>query len=65
MLPMLRTSYSVQINNNFAKIEMEQTYWNPFDRPLEISYAVPTDPDFSISGLRVLYQEVEVVGTIE
>lgn len=61
---MLKTNYDVEINNNFAKIQMEQVYFNPFDKPLEIHYAVPTDPVFSISSLRVLYQEIEVAGTV-
>ena len=61
---MLKTNYNVNINNNFASIQMEQVYFNPFDKPLEIHYAVPTDPSFSISSLRILYQELEVVGAV-
>lgn len=43
---------------------MEQVYTNPFGKALEIHYAVPTDPAFTVTGLEVFYQEVEVVGTV-
>ena len=42
-----------------------QTYRNPFDRPLEIHYAIPVDPTFALTNLEVHYQNTVVEGLIK
>lgn len=65
MLPLQTTHYDVKIQNNFAEITSTQTYRNPFSKPLEVHYSIPTDPNFTISDLKVIYQNVIVEGVVK
>jgi hypothetical protein len=65
MLPMQSTHYDVRIQNNFAEITSTQIYRNPYAKPLEVHYSIPTDPNFVISDLKVYYQNIVVEGLVK
>ena len=64
-LPIVSNKYFVDIKNNFAEIKSIQTYRNPFERPLEIHYSIPTDPNFCITRVVAIYQDLTVEGVIK
>ena len=64
-LPILRNHYFVNIKNNFAEIKSSQTYTNPFKKPLEIHYSIPTDSSFAITRVVGVYKDVTVEGSIK
>lgn len=51
LLPIISNKYVVNIKNKFAEVKSIQVYKNPFNRPLEIHYAVPTDPTYALTKL--------------
>jgi hypothetical protein len=55
----------VSIKNKFAEIKSIQTYKNPFNKPLEIQYAVPVDPTYALTKLEVQYQNSTIEGFIK
>lgn len=65
MIPIISNKYFVNIKNNFAEIKSSQVYRNPFKKPLEIHYSVPTDPNFCISRVVAIYDNVTVEGVIK
>ncbi len=65
LLPIISNKYEISIKNKFAEIVSIQTYRNPFDRPLEIHYAIPVDPTFALTKLEVHYQNAVVEGIIK
>ena len=64
-LPILRNHYFINIKNNFAEIKSSQVYTNPFKRPLEIHYSIPTDPNFALTKLVAVYKDLTVEGVIK
>lgn len=65
LLPIISNKYVVSIKNKFAEIKSIQVYKNPFTHPLEIHYAVPTDPNFTMTKLEVKYQEITIEGYVK
>jgi hypothetical protein len=65
LLPIIFNKYQVSIKNKFAEIKSIQIYKNPFTKPLEIHYAVPTDPTFALTKLEVQYQNMIIEGLVK
>lgn len=65
MIPIISNRYFVNIKNNFAEIKSSQVYKNPFTKPLEIHYSIPTDPDFCITRVVAIYDNLTVEGAIK
>jgi len=65
MVPIISNRYFINIKNNFAEIKSSQIYKNPFKKPLEIHYSIPTDPNFCISRVTATYDKVVVEGLIK
>lgn len=65
MIPIISNQYFVNIKNNFAEIKSSQVYKNPFQKPLEIHYSIPTDPDFCLTRVVAVYDQLTVQGTIK
>jgi len=64
-IPIMKNHYGVTIRNNFAEITNTQIYQNPFQKPLEIHYSIPTDPGFCLTNLTVYYDNAVVEGVIK
>lgn len=64
-MPIISNKYFVNVKNNFAEIKSSQVYKNPFKKPLEIHYSIPTDPNFCISKVTATYDNVVVEGQIK
>ena len=65
MIPIITNKYFVNIKNNFCEVKSSQVYQNPFKKPLEIHYSVPTDPNFCITRVTAVYDNVTVEGLIK
>lgn len=55
----------VSVKNKFAEIKSIQVYKNLFSRPLEIHYAIPTDPSYALTKLQIHYQGVTIEGCVK
>ena len=44
---------NVTINNSIAEINIEQTFVNETQNPIEGCYMLPTDPDHVVSNLTI------------
>ena len=64
-MPIQATHYDATISNNFCELKSIQVYHNPFEKPLEVHYSIPTDPDFCLSRLTVFYQDLIVEGFVK
>lgn len=64
-MPVISNKYFVSIKNNFAEIKSVQVYQNPFQKPLEIHYSIPTDPNFCLTRVVGIYDSVTVEGIIK
>jgi hypothetical protein len=65
MIPIVSNKYFVNIKNNYAEIKSSQVYKNPFKKPLEIHYSIPTDPLFCITRVVAVYDNVTVEGVVK
>jgi hypothetical protein len=65
LIPILSNKYYIDIKNNFAEIKSVQTYKNPFQKPLEIHYSIPTDPNFALTRLVAIYSSITVEGLVK
>jgi hypothetical protein len=65
LLPIISNRYEISIKDKFAEIKSIQTYRNPFTKPLEIHYAVPTDASFTLTRLTAQYQGLIVEGIVK
>lgn len=65
LLPIISNKYVISVKNKFAEIRSIQVYKNPFSRPLEIHFAVPTDPTYALTKLEVKYQDVIIEGCVK
>ena len=64
-VPIVSNRYFVNIKNNFAEVKSSQVYKNPFKKPLEVHYSIPTDPDFCITRVTATYDNAEIEGIIK
>jgi hypothetical protein len=65
MVPILSNKYFVNVKNNFAEIKSVQVYKNPFQKQIEIHYSIPTDPNFCITRVVAVYDNVTVEGFVK
>jgi hypothetical protein len=65
LIPILSNKYHVDIKNNFAEIKSVQIYKNPFQKPLEIHYSIPTDPHFALTRLIAVYSTITIEGLVK
>ncbi|PNU18967.1 VWA domain-containing protein [Geothermobacter hydrogeniphilus] len=64
--PLAITSHQVEvvINNGFARTEIDQTFSNPADAPLEALYTFPLPKQASLSELSMWVAEQERIGEV-
>ena len=57
MMTLKNQHISVTINNSIASINIEQTFVNETQNPIEGCYMLPTDPDHVVSNLTIQIED--------
>ncbi len=64
-LPLRQTSLRARAKGGVARTIVRQTFVNPYDEALEVSYQLPLPVDGAVSGFRFELDGVEVVGEVD
>lgn len=64
-LPLIGASLKTDAKGGLARIVLEQTFRNPHDEPLRVTYSLPLPADGAVSGFAFRIGEERVVGRVE
>ena len=64
-LPLIGASLKTDAKGGLARIVLEQTFRNPHDEPLRVTYTLPLPADGAVSGFAFRIGEERVVGRVE
>lgn len=64
-LPLLGASLSADAKGGLVRIMLEQTFRNPHDEPLRVTYSLPLPADGAVSGFAFRIGEERVVGQVD
>jgi Ca-activated chloride channel family protein len=63
--PLQHTAVTATVGGMMAVYEVEQTFANPFDEPIEAVYVFPLGDDGAVSGYELVIGERTIVGQIQ
>src|SRR5687768_7890932 len=63
--PLKHTAVTANVSGMMAVYEVEQTFENPFDEPIEAVYVFPLGDDGAVSGYELAIGERTIVGEIQ
>lgn len=63
--PLAHTAVTAQVGGMMAVYEVEQTFENPFDEPIEAVYVFPLGEDGAVAGYELAIGERTIVGEIQ
>ncbi|HWB75512.1 MAG TPA: VIT domain-containing protein [Nannocystaceae bacterium] len=64
-LPLSATELHADACGGLARVELVQTFTNPYAEPLHVTYQVPLPADAAVSGYRFRVGEREIVGEVD
>lgn len=64
-LPLIGASLAADAKGGLVRITLEQTFRNPHDEPLKVTYSLPLPADGAVSGFAFRIGEERVVGTVD
>jgi Ca-activated chloride channel family protein len=64
-LPLRATHLRADACGGLARVVVEQTFTNPYEEPLQVSYALPLPHDGAVAGFAFRIGERRVVGEID
>ena len=64
-LPLIGASLKTDAKGGLARIVLEQTFRNPHDEPLRVTYTLPLPADGAVSGFAFRVGDERVVGRVE
>ncbi|PZR08903.1 MAG: hypothetical protein DI536_23735 [Archangium gephyra] len=64
-LPLIGASLSADAKGGLVRIMLEQTFRNPHDEPLRVTYSLPLPADGAVSGFAFRIGEERVVGQVD
>lgn len=64
-LPLRQSALRARARGGVARTVVRQTFVNPYEEPLEVSYQLPLPVDGAVSGFRFELDGVEVVGEVD
>lgn len=65
VFPLAHTSVSARISGNISRVEVRQTFVNPFDRPLEAVYKFPLPDEAAVDDMEIQIGDRVIRGTIK
>ena len=64
-LPLIGASLAADAKGGLVRITLEQTFRNPHDEPLRVTYSLPLPADGAVSGFAFRIGEERVVGQVD
>ncbi len=64
-LPLIGASLAADAKGGLVRITLEQTFSNPHDEPLRVTYSLPLPADGAVSGFAFRIGEERVVGQVD
>ncbi len=64
-LPLIGASLAADAKAGLVRITLEQTFRNPHDEPLKVTYSLPLPADGAVSGFAFRIGDERVVGTVD
>ncbi|MBC8069015.1 MAG: hypothetical protein IAG13_11835, partial [Deltaproteobacteria bacterium] len=64
-LPLVAAELRADACGGLARVQLEQTFTNPYAEPLHVTYQVPLPADAAVAGYRFRIGEREIVGTVD
>lgn len=64
-LPLLQASLTADAKGGLARVTLEQTFRNPYDEPLRVTYSLPLPADGAVSGFAFRVGDERVVGEVD
>ncbi len=64
-LPLIGASLKTDAKGGLARIVLEQTFRNPHDEPLRVTYSLPLPADGAVSGFAFRIGDERIVGHVE
>ncbi len=64
-LPLIGASLAADARGGLVRITLEQTFRNPHDEPLRVTYSLPLPADGAVSGFSFRIGEERVVGQVD
>lgn len=64
-LPLIGASLAADAKGGLVRITLEQTFRNPHDEPLKVTYSLPLPADGAVSGFAFRIGEERVVGQVD
>lgn len=64
-LPLIGASLSADAKGGLVRITLEQTFRNPHDEPLRVTYSLPLPADGAVSGFAFRIGDERVVGQVD
>ncbi len=64
-LPSIGAALSADAKGGLVRVTLEQTFRNPYDEPLRVTYSLPLPADGAVSGFAFRIGEERVVGQVD
>ncbi len=64
-LPLIGAALSADAKGGLVRVTLEQTFRNPYDEPLRVTYSLPLPADGAVSGFAFRIGEERVVGQVD